>query len=302
MIKINGVSKAFVVNKKKVIGNDNINLEVPPNSVFALLGPNGAGKTTLIKIICNLIRPNSGDVLINGSSIFKNTNIAKEEIGVVLESARNVYQYLSVEETLKYFGYLNNQSKKELASIIDDLLSSFDLVEKREAKVGTLSRGMQQKVAIMLAMLKDPQILILDEPTLGLDVENRIKIKKLILDLSKEKTVILTTHDLAIAEEVADNIAIIDNGKIVKSTTMQQLKGSYSEKVEMYMMLLKLNSLQVKVLENFEGIRKVKDLGDNVWEIVGDRKVLQFALQQESIIELKKVSPDLKDIFIDIIS
>src|SRR5262249_5065163 len=148
-----------------------LNMSIPEGEVFSFLGPNGAGKTTTIKMVCGLITPTSGQITLNGYDIARQSRKAVSQIGVVLEGARNIYWRLSAWENLLYFGRLRGCSDKKLKALAEQLLRELDLWDRRNDPVRFFSRGMQQKIALASALVTDPSIILLDEPTLGLDVE-----------------------------------------------------------------------------------------------------------------------------------
>ncbi len=210
---------------------DNITLEVPVGQVIGFLGPNGAGKTTTIKMICDIITPSRGTVKLHNLTFKKNRNKALASIGVVLEGARNVYWQLTGWQNLMYFGHLKNVETKRLKKHAEYLLNTLQLWDVKDIPVSDLSRGTQQKVAITCALIHDPSILLLDEPTLGLDVKASRTIKQWIADLAKihSKTVVLTTHQLDIAEQLCERIVIINKGKIIADQPMHELLETVSD-------------------------------------------------------------------------
>jgi len=301
LILLRSVAKAFRNRSDIVQAIDHIDLNIEPKQIFSLLGPNGAGKTTLIKLLCGLITPDSGQIMINGVDIGRQPHIAKQLIGVVLESAKNVYQYLTVRETLEYFGLLNGLAGAKLSKRICYLTEMFSLQEKISHKVGTLSRGMQQKLAIMIAMVKDPEILILDEPTLGLDVISSLKIRDVIKDLARGKTIILTTHALELAAELSDRIAIINKGRIVHHSTMPELVASYQVNEDSYRIVFRATSAEIESLNRRDPKVEVTELQDSLYQVKAGPEAASFLMRNFNIIELEKENADLESIFIDLL-
>jgi len=211
--------------KKKTVAVDNIDLEIQPGEILGFLGPNGAGKTTTIKMICGLVNPTRGRVLIDGYDINKNRKKAIEKLGVVMEGSRNIYWRLSPYENLRYFGNIRGIRTKQIKTRIDELLHFFNLYERRNELTQKLSRGMQQKVAISIALLTSPLLLLLDEPVLGLDPHSSKELQERIVKIAKEeeKTIIIATHQMDVAQKVCDRIAIINKGKIVACDTIKNL-------------------------------------------------------------------------------
>lgn len=207
-----------LMRPQRVLALDGVTLTLRQGEVLGLLGPNGAGKTTLVKIACGLVRATEGDVLVQGHSVTIQRSQCIRFLGAVLEGNRNIYWNLSPVENLRYFGVLRGVPMRTVQSRVRELLTNFDLWEKRDMPVGSLSRGMQQKLAVCCALIADPPVLLLDEPTLGLDVVAATHITEVLRSLVKEdkKAVLLTTHDMQLAAGLSDRIAVINRGKLVK--------------------------------------------------------------------------------------
>lgn len=203
----------------------NIDLTISAGTVTALLGPNGAGKTTLVNCLVGLVRPDVGRIIWNGEDLLAKPQCARDVIGVVFEEVHNIYGYLSVRENIHYFAALNGIAPKAADGLLDLWLPRFELDHKADELGFNLSRGMKQKTALILALLKDPPVLILDEPTLGLDMGSRRRMIDWVQRLVHEqhKAVLLTTHDAALAEELADYYAFLRDGHIVWRGTKQEL-------------------------------------------------------------------------------
>jgi ABC-2 type transport system ATP-binding protein len=224
------LQKTYRTQGKPIVAVKNVSLSIAQNQVLAFLGPNGAGKTTTIKMIAGLILPDRGSVRIVGHDPYREPK-ALGQLGAVLEGNRNLYWRLTPEENLEYFGVLRGLKQRVARQRTTVLLERFDLVEKRRKTVQTLSRGMQQKLAIAVALIHDPPLLLLDEPTLGLDVEATESVKVLVREIAAEgRAILLTTHQLNIAEELSDRVAIIHQGEIlIEEPTVdliQQFSGS----------------------------------------------------------------------------
>ena len=205
-----------------------VSLTIAAGEVLAFLGPNGAGKTTTIKMMAGLIKPDAGWVRIAGSDPHRNPT-ALQGLGAVLEGNRNLYWRLTPEENLEYFGVLKGLSRRDVRKSGIQLLEQFGLLQKRRTPVQRLSRGMQQKLAIAVALVHQPQLLLLDEPTLGLDVEATENVKILVREIASAGcAILLTTHQLGIAEELSDRIAIIQKGEILAESQTQQLIRQFS--------------------------------------------------------------------------
>ncbi len=203
-----------------------ISFEVRKGELFGLLGPNGAGKTTTIKILTTLLEPSGGSAEVLGYDIRKDAREIRKRINLVAEGERTLYWRLSAYENLKYFTRIYYVPKSEEKDRIEQLLRLVGLWERRNDLVMNYSRGMKQRLAIAKALINDPEVLFLDEPTLGLDVQSAVFVREFIRKLVDEqkKTVLLTTHYMAEAEELCDRIAIIDHGKIIALDTPSGLK------------------------------------------------------------------------------
>lgn len=207
----------------------NISLSIRSGEILSLLGPNGAGKTTTVKMIAGLVLPTSGTAKVMGYDVVSERQKAVRHIGAVLEGARNLYWRLSAIENLRYFGNLRLVPPKELKNRTKKLLSMFDLTQHQHKEVGKFSRGMQQKLAIAVALLHDPDVLLLDEPTLGLDVKSARQLESAIVEFVKQKgkAVILTTHMMDLAEKLADTVYVIHQGRKVASGPTAELLHQY---------------------------------------------------------------------------
>ena len=282
---------------------DGLSLTVPAGQVFGLLGPNGAGKTTTIKMLCGLVKSTDGHVRLNGYDLSRKRSAAMRQIGAVLEGARNVYWRLTAWQNLMYFGGLKGQWGKRLKGRAERLLRDLDLWDRRSDPVASFSRGMQQKVAIACALVADPPILLLDEPTLGLDVEAARVVKRWIANLAAQegKTVLLTTHQLDIAEKLCSRIAIISNGRMVADQPVGELlrlNGDHS----FYEVRIKghLNGHG----DRFSGMNVREDNGETILSgAITDSPALHRVLGRIGALGLPLVSvtqaePDLEEVFV----
>ena len=229
-IAVQSLSKVYkVAGGRSITAVDEISLSVPAGQVFGLLGPNGAGKTTTIKLLCGLVTPTAGTIRLNGFDVARQRSHAVLELGAVLEGGRNVYWSLSAWQNLLYFGRLKGVSSRDIKPRAERLLRDLGLWDVRRSSVGGFSRGMQQKVAIAAALITDPPILLLDEPTIGLDVEAARTVKHWVVRLAHEegKTIVLTTHQLDMAQQLCDRVAIMRAGRIVADMPVSDLLGRF---------------------------------------------------------------------------
>ena len=210
VIKTVNLTKAY----KDVIAVDNLNLEIIEGELFSLLGVNGAGKTTTIKMLTGLVEATNGDALIYGKSINKDMSSIKPFIDVSMQETA-IARKLTVEENIDFYGSINGLSKEEIAKVKEYLYESFDLGKVAKKQASKLSGGWQRKLSIALALVSNPKVLFLDEPTLGLDVLARRELWKIINSLKGKMTIILTTHYMEEAESLSDRIGIMKDGKLL---------------------------------------------------------------------------------------
>ncbi|MDH5771319.1 MAG: ATP-binding cassette domain-containing protein, partial [Candidatus Bathyarchaeota archaeon] len=198
----------------ELLAVDHTNFDVKGGEIFGFLGPNGAGKTTTIRMLTGVIKPNAGTASIMGYDILKEPLKAKQVMGIVPELS-NAYPDLSAWHNLMFLGELYGVPKKRRQERAEELLKRLGLYERRSHLVKGFSKGMKQRLIICMALLNDPQILLLDEPTIGLDVQSARMIRDMIRELNKDgATVFLTTHNMEEANQLCDKIAIINHGKI----------------------------------------------------------------------------------------
>jgi len=225
-IKVENVSKSF----GEVRAVDQVSLEARGGEVFALLGPNGAGKTTLIRMIMDIMKPDSGTITFDGTTM---THGLKHRIGYLPEE-RGLYKKQILGEVIVYFGRLHGLSKSEANERMSEWLEKVELAEWEKKKVEELSKGMQQKAQLALTLLPDPDLVILDEPFAGLDPVNTMMVKKFIIEMKKHgKTVLLSTHQMAHVEALADRLFMISRGKRVLYGTLEDIKQEYSDNAVM---------------------------------------------------------------------
>lgn len=238
-IKINEVTKKY--GDQKAL--DSVSFEVNSGEVLGFLGPNGAGKSTLMKIITCYLPPTSGDVLVNGFSVRNQAGEVKKIVGYLPES-NPLYYDMYVKEYLAFIAHLHKipNRKKRVSDIIGDV----GLGLEHHKKIGALSKGYKQRVGIAQALIHDPQILILDEPTSGLDPNQLVDIRQLIINIGKEKTVMLSTHIMQEVEAICDRIVIINRGSIVANNYSAELMNEKSH--------------EQRVLVEFDHILGMEDL------------------------------------------
>jgi ABC-2 type transport system ATP-binding protein len=207
------------------IAVEDINFSVYAGEIFGFLGPNGAGKTTTIKMIVGLLQPTSGQVIVNGFDVQKQPLNAKASSGYVPDTP-NLYPKLTGRELLRFVGDLYGLEKSNTERRMEELLRLFDLTQAADDTIDSYSHGMQQKTALAAALVHDPKVLVLDEPTVGLDPKSARLIKDILRQLAdRGAAIFLSTHILEIAERMCDRIGIINQGKLIAVGTMQELRN-----------------------------------------------------------------------------
>lgn len=285
---------------------DNISFEVEKGEIFGFLGPNGAGKTTTIRMLTGVLKPTNGQTEIFGKNIWKNSIQVKEIIGNVPEMA-NVYLDLTGMQNLIFIGELYNIPKKVRLKRAEELLKQFKLYEKSNIKAKKYSRGMKQRLLLCMALISEPKILFLDEPTLGLDVQSSRIIKQLIKNYNKKgMTIFLTTHDMDIANELCHRVAIINKGKIVGLDTPENLKKLFQENQIISVIFehdVKKEDLET-ISSSIKEINKTKDewtlivhdVNQTLIDIVDFAKINQLGIKL-----LNTLQPSLEEVFLKII-
>ena len=222
-IEVKGLAKYF--NGFPALNH--IDMTVYKGELFGLLGPNGAGKTTLLRVLTTLLRPSEGQATVGGYDVVKEASKVRTVIGAVSDKLI-MYNLLSARENLRFFGRLYGLNGDLLEKRIDELLGLVELSSWKDKLVGTFSTGMRQRVNIVRALLQNPSILFLDEPTLGLDPQSQRFVKDLAKDLNRRgMTIVLTTHDMEEADELSQRIGIIDKGEITACDTSSNLKKQH---------------------------------------------------------------------------
>ncbi len=225
MIETFGLFKEFE-NKKhgKIVAVNNVSFKVSPGEIFGLLGLNGAGKTTTLRILATLMKPTSGSAQVCGADVEKQPEMAKAKLGF-LTGSTGLYARLSVSEMIGYFGRLNGLSDADTKRRSEELMAMLNLTEYADMRCDKLSTGNKQKVSIARTMIHDPEVLILDEPTIGLDViASRTVVKFINSEKSRSKTIIFSTHVMHEAEKLCDKIGIIHKGRLIASGSPAELK------------------------------------------------------------------------------
>jgi ABC-2 type transport system ATP-binding protein len=221
-LKTDNICKSF----GDFVAVENLSVEIHKGEIFGLLGPNGAGKTTSIKMITGLLKPDRGVVTINGK--IENDLDNRQEVGICPQELV-LWNNLTCFEQLVFIAAMYNVSQKTAKIRATELLQRMGLQDKRNKLVKTLSGGMQRRMNILMALMHDPEILILDEPEAGLDPQSRVMVREFIQSMAKSKTIIFTTHNMDEADRLCDRIAIIDHGKMLVTDTPENLKRTFGK-------------------------------------------------------------------------
>lgn len=227
VVEVAGLRKTFPARGRRspaVTAVQDVSFEVGRGELLGLLGPNGAGKTTTIKALCGLVRPDAGRLHVAGVDVLRARHRALRHIAAVLEGSRNLYWRLSVRENLEYFAGNRGVPRRAVRDRIETLLERFALASKRNALVSDLSRGMQQKLALAVAVLAGTEVMLLDEPTLGLDVETGYEVRALLRELQAEgRTIIVSTHDMPVVQDLCERTVVIAHGRVLADDRVDNL-------------------------------------------------------------------------------
>ncbi len=254
-IELNNITKKF----GDFTAVDDLSLQVEEGEIFGFLGPNGAGKSTTIRMLCTLAKPTSGSAKIAGYDLIDDSSKVRENIGLVAEKMI-MYDSLTAAENLRFFGKLYAIPKQKREEKIDELLELVDMQEWKHTQISKFSTGMKQRINVIRALLPEPKIIFMDEPTLGLDPQTTVSIREIIRDINKKGvTVILTTHAMVEAEALSDRIAIIDHGKIAALDTPQNLKNMISDS-ETTIFTTKIMNLSTNMVEKIKSLDVVTAL------------------------------------------
>ena len=290
----------------KVIALDNLSLNVPSGGIFGFLGPNGAGKTTTIRILLGLIDPTNGRVEVMGYDTMTQADQVRANTGVLLEHSGN-YEDLSAEDNLEFFARINNMSVGERRARIKELLTRIGLWERRKEVVRKWSRGMKQKLALARALIHEPDLLFLDEPTAGLDPVITRQVHDLIREQSRsgDRTVFLCTHNLDEAQRLCDRVALLQNGRMIALGSPAELAKEIWPGVhlEIETGIDKVRSA-LGALQAFEGISEVNEADGNDLIVISlnNREripdlVAHLVANDVPIFSLTSQEPSLEDVY-----
>jgi ABC-2 type transport system ATP-binding protein len=290
---------------------DGVSLQIEQGEVFGLLGPNGAGKSTTIRMLCTLLEPTSGTARVNGFDITRQANEVRRSLGTVLAGERSIYWKLTARENLEYFAALYHIPPALARRRIDALLERMELSARANDLVEKYSTGMKQRVAISKALLAQPPIVLLDEPTLGLDPQAARRVRELVSELKAEgHTILLTTHYMEEADQLSDRIGIIDQGKVIALDTPAGLKHRIQQKDVIKLEVAGWHPEMAGAIQQLPNVDNLiaRHLGtDSLWEISlqagNSRAILPGIIESLStngtrLVNMNIVQPSLEDVFI----
>ena len=253
--------------KPQVTALDGIDLDVPPGQIFGLLGPNGAGKSTTVGVLTTRVRPTSGTAWISGHDVWREQTAAKRQIGVVAQRP-NLDFSLTAREILLFHGAYFGISSRERTDRANALLERFKLTDRGDQLVRGFSGGMMQRISIARAMMHDPQVLFLDEPSAGLDPQTRLLLWEIIREYNqKGRTILITTHNMEEADALCQQLAIIDHGRIIASGTPTELKASIPGGYLLRLRFGQSSSPLLERLKTLPGVTEVRPSGDSAVDL-----------------------------------
>ncbi|MCK5036118.1 MAG: ABC transporter ATP-binding protein [Candidatus Sabulitectum sp.] len=284
---------------------NNISFEVRTGEILGILGPNGSGKTTTLKSILGLIEFDKGSIEVNGLSVKKNRNEILTNVGAILEGARNIYWHLTPMENLTYFAGIRGIPRKDIVDRAEYLLESLKLTDVANKEIRQFSAGMKQKCALACAFIHAPAILLLDEPTLGLDVEITRTIMDWLVDVVEKegKTILITSHNMDFVESICKRILIIRKGEIISHETVKSLKEKFARK---HFLIDLQNKPHEALVESVSSLGTTSTSGNSLkveLETLDHLLPLLTALDESGIkmLNFKSVENDLEDIFLEVI-
>ncbi|MGY5880305.1 MAG: ABC transporter ATP-binding protein [Candidatus Thorarchaeota archaeon] len=303
---ISGLTKNF----DDLTAVDHIELNVPRGSIYGLLGPNGAGKSTTIRLLCTLLKPNEGSATIGGFDIVQSPVNVREITGVLPEEGNHtLYQTFSSYENLEYFARLYDVPDDEIAGRIEELLTFMDLWDRKDDPAGELSTGNRQRLALCRALLHNPQVVLLDEPTAALDPVAAKRVRELILSLSEKysQTFFINSHNLAEVQRVCDRIAIIDEGKILLSGETQELRTRLQATQDFRIRVVDNLEKAGSIAESMNFVSSVKKEADSIIvtidDPIGNNSTLMESLLSQGIrlVEFAEEEATLEDLYLEVI-
>ncbi|MGC8932696.1 MAG: ATP-binding cassette domain-containing protein [Candidatus Methanodesulfokora sp.] len=286
--------------KEEIRALDGVSFKAEKGEIFGLLGPNGAGKTTTVKILSTILTPDSGEAFIDGKSVLKEKEDVRKVIGVTFTVEKGFYNKLTGKENLIYFGVLRGMSFSDARRRADELLDLVGLSDDKNRLFEEYSLGMRAKLAIARTLMHDPPVLILDEPTIGLDPIAARNVRNLLAELIKEgKTILLTTHNMREAEELCDKISMIDRGRIILSGTVNELKRFVGGKIVVIDFLADIE--MENTIKKDNGVSELRIECDKGNEMDIMYEALTYLRSKGArVIKAQVEEPSLEDVFVKV--
>ena len=311
MVEVTGLRKVYKSRKRgEVVAVDDVSFSVGRNEIVGLLGPNGAGKTTTIKCVCTLITPSAGRVLIDGVDALREPRRAVAGVAAVLEGNRNIYWRLTSKENLELFAGLNGIPARRVRPLISELIEQFHLEDKMTAEARTLSRGMQQKLAVACAFVKETPLLLLDEPTLGLDVETSYELRESLKRMAGEgqRTILLSSHDMDVVQAICERVIIVSEGRILADDSVANLLDLFRVRSYRFKLLGPIGEATKRdIFDAFPGVSLQSEAHESSIdvELVDGKQIYQLLdllrASGASIETIDRSDPNLEDIFLRIV-
>ncbi len=308
LVRIYKTSQGFIHKKKKeTLAVDHISFAVKKGELFGILGPNGAGKTTTIKMLTTLLIPTSGSAKVLGFDVSKDPYEVRKRIGLIIGGERGLYYRISGRQNLRYFADLYAVPRQEREQRIEEVLHKVELLDRADDRVEDYSRGMKQRLHIAKGLINDPEVIFMDEPTIGLDPQASRDTRNLIKDLlASGKTILMTTHYMFEADDLCDRLAVINKGRIVAMDTPRGLKSLMKDTCVVEVEGFGLTDKDVESLRSIPGVRavssamnedkqilrvQVADAGEMLAPIAG-------RLSGRNVIDMKVKEPTLEDAYL----
>ena len=307
MIEVENIKKSY----GKLIAVNNVSFKVNDGEIVGLLGSNGAGKTTTLNIISGYSEPEKGRVLINGIDVNKEGKKAKQDLGYMPENIP-LYQDLTVKEYLNFICDLKKVKKQDKEKEIENIIAKTRIESVKDRLIKNISRGYKQRVSFAGAIVGNPNVVILDEPTVGLDPKQTKEIRELIRDLKDDHCVIFSSHILSEVQNICDRVVIIDNGEIIAEGTPEELDKKNNSIISINIILEKDNEKIVNIKNEIESIVSITKVSDNEdgsveYEVTARKDIRKELFEKlykldDNIIELKKKEKSFEDTFIKIVA
>ena len=311
LLRVEGLRKIYRSRRRPdVVAVDDVSFTLDEGEIVGLLGANGAGKTTTIKCICTLVRPTEGRIEIGGAEVIREQRKAVSKVAALLEGNRNIYWRLTVKENLEFFAALQGLEPRSLSESMNELIALLGLEDKRDVPGRHLSKGMQQKLAIACCLVRQTPLILLDEPTLGLDVETSYELRAYLRQLvDSGRTLMLSSHDMSIIQDLCDRVIVLNEGRVVADDTVANLLEVFKVRAYRLQLVGSLAPFQQEALrQRFELVEisesadlthidvQLGDSGD-IYELIG---ILQRG--RSHIESIDRRDPNLEEIFLRMVA